>query len=100
MLALPNQRWSLDVMHDQFVTSRPIRVLNIVDDVTRERMRAMVEMSISGRRLVRELANLIVEHGRALRSSSIWPAVLRRCSRPNNMMATARPTKDARCCSK
>ena len=32
--ALPNQRWSLDFVHDQLVTGRRFRVLNIVEDVT------------------------------------------------------------------
>src|SRR3546814_18460424 len=35
--ALPNQRWSLDFVHDQLVTGRRFRVLNIVGDVTPER---------------------------------------------------------------
>ena len=34
VLALPNQRWSLDFVHDQLVTGRRFRVLNIVDNVT------------------------------------------------------------------
>ena len=34
--ALPNQRWSLDFVHDQMATGRRFRVLNIVDDMTRE----------------------------------------------------------------
>ncbi|MBZ6384041.1 IS3 family transposase [Sphingomonas sanguinis] len=62
--ALPNQRWSLDFVHDQLVTGRRFRVLNIVDDVTRECIRAVVDTSISGRRVVRELADLIAERGR------------------------------------
>ncbi len=64
VLALPNQRWSLDFVHDQFVTGRRFRVLNIVDDVTRECLRAVVDTSISGRRVVRELTDLIAERGR------------------------------------
>ncbi|MGI4733370.1 MAG: IS3 family transposase [Janthinobacterium lividum] len=64
VLALPNQRWSLDFVHDQLVTGRRFRVLNIVDDVTRECIRAVVDTSISGRRVVRELADLITERGR------------------------------------
>ena len=64
VLALPNQRWSLDFVHDQLVTGRRFRVLNIVDDVTRECLRAVVDTSISGRRVVRELADLIAEGGR------------------------------------
>ncbi len=33
LLALPNQRWSLDFVHDQMATRRRFRILNIVDDV-------------------------------------------------------------------
>ena len=62
--ALPNQRWSLDFVHDQLTTGRRFRVLNIVDDVTRECLRAVVDTSISGRRVVRELTDLVAERGR------------------------------------
>ena len=64
VLALPNQCWSLDFVHDQLVTGRRFRVLNIVDDVTRECLRAVSDTSISGRRVVRELADLICERGK------------------------------------
>ena len=64
VLALPNQRWSLDFVHDQMASGRRFRVLNIVDDVTRECLRAVPDTSISGRRVVRELADLIVERGK------------------------------------
>ncbi len=63
VLALPNQRWSLDFVHDQLVTGRRFRVLNIVDDVTRECLAAVIDTSISGRRVVRELGDLIVRRG-------------------------------------
>jgi len=48
-------------VHDQLATGRRFRVLNIVDDVTRECLApAPVEdTSISGRRVVRELGDLI-----------------------------------------
>ena len=36
-----NARWSLDFVHDQFVCGRSFRVLNIVDDVTRECLAAV-----------------------------------------------------------
>ena len=64
VLALSNQRRSLDFVHDQLVIERRFRVLNIVDDVTRECLRVVVDPSISGRRVVRELADLIAERGR------------------------------------
>jgi len=64
VVALPHQRWSLDFVHDQLATGRRFRVLNIVDDVTRECLRAVPDMSISGRRVVRELTELIAERGK------------------------------------
>ena len=64
VLALANQRWSLDFVHDQLVTGRRFRVLNVVDDVTRECLRAVPDTSISGKRVVRELTALIAERGR------------------------------------
>ncbi len=65
MLAFPNQRRSLDFVHDQLPTGRRFRVLNILDDITRECLRTVVDTSTSGRRFVRELDSLIVERGAA-----------------------------------
>jgi putative transposase len=62
--ALPNQRWSLDFVHDQMITGRRFRVLNVVDDVTRECLAAVPDTSISGKRVVRELKDLIAVHGK------------------------------------
>jgi putative transposase len=39
--AQPNARWSLDFVHDQFANGRRFRILNIVDDVTRECLAAI-----------------------------------------------------------
>jgi transposase InsO family protein len=64
VLALPNQRWSLDFVHDQMASGRRFRVLNVVDDVTRECLAAVPDTSISGRRVVRELAKLIAGRGK------------------------------------
>src|SRR6476660_3291988 len=62
--ARPNARWSLDFVHDQFACGRRFRVLNIVDDVTRECLAAIPDTSISGRRVARELTDLIVQRGK------------------------------------
>ena len=62
--ALPNQRWSLDFVHDQMASGRRFRVLNVVDDMTRECLAAVPDTSISGRRVVRELAGLIAVRGK------------------------------------
>jgi transposase InsO family protein len=59
-----NARWSLDVVHDQLAGGRRCRVLNIVDDVTRERLAAIPDTSISGRRVSRELTGLISRRGK------------------------------------
>ena len=52
----------------QLATGRRFRVLSIVDDVTRECLRAVVDTSISGRWVVRELADVIAERGACLPS--------------------------------
>ena len=62
--ARPNARWSLDFVHDQFACGRRFRVLNIVDDVTRECLAAIPDTSISGRRVARELTALIARRGK------------------------------------
>jgi hypothetical protein len=50
-------------VHDQFATGRRLRILNIVDDVTRECLRAVLDTSILCKRVVRELGDLIAERG-------------------------------------
>ena len=62
--ARPNARWSLDFVHDQFACGRRFRILNIVDDVTRECLAAIPDTSISGRRVARELTALIEHRGK------------------------------------
>jgi len=62
--ARPNARWSLDFVHDQFACGRRFRVLNIVDDVTRECLAAIPDTSISGRRVARELTSIIASRGK------------------------------------
>ena len=57
--AKANARWSLDFVHDQFANGRRFRILNIVDDVTRECLAAIPDTSISGKRVARELTTLI-----------------------------------------
>jgi len=54
----PNQRWSLDFVHDQISDGRRLRVLNIVDDYSRRCVGQLVDTSISGQRLVRYLDEL------------------------------------------
>ena len=62
--AMANARWSLDFIHDQLGCGRRFRILNIVDDVTRECLAAIPDTSISGRRVARELTMLIGKRGK------------------------------------
>src|SRR5262249_35820148 len=62
--AKPNARWSLDFVHDQLACGRRFRILNIVDDVTRECLAAIPDTSISGQRVTRELTTLIEGRGK------------------------------------
>jgi transposase InsO family protein len=59
-----NARWSLDFVHDQLAQGRRFRILNIVDDVTRECLAAIPDTSISGKRVARELTTLIGVRGK------------------------------------
>jgi putative transposase len=61
-MALPqgrDQRWSLDFVSDVLADGRRFRVLVIVDDFTRECLALVVDTSISGRRVARELDAII-----------------------------------------
>ena len=60
----PNQRWSLDFVADALVWGRRFRVLAVVDDFTRECLTLVVDTSIGGTRVVRELDTLIARRGR------------------------------------
>ena len=51
----PNQRWSLDFVSDVLADGRRFRVLVVVDDFTRECLALVVDTSLSGVRLAREL---------------------------------------------
>jgi putative transposase len=62
--AKANARWSLDFVHDQLACGRRFRILNVVDDVTRECLAAIPDTSISGRRVARELTGLIERRGK------------------------------------
>ncbi len=62
--AKANARWSVDFVHDQLACGRRFRVLNVVDDVTRESLAAIPDTSISGRRVARELTALLARRGK------------------------------------
>jgi putative transposase len=62
-VSMPNERWSLDFVHDTLQNASRIRTLNIVDDFTREALAIEVDTSIIGSRVVRVLDRLADERG-------------------------------------
>ncbi|WP_376702531.1 IS3 family transposase [Mesorhizobium sp. ISC25] len=60
----PDERWSLDFVSDQLTDGRRFRILAVVDDCTRECLALIVDTSLSGMRVARELDRLITERGR------------------------------------
>lgn len=60
---MPNQRWSLDFVSDALTDGRRFRILCIVDDFSREALATVVDRSLSGTRMVRELDRLITMRG-------------------------------------
>ena len=56
-----NQRWSLDFVSDSLSDGRRFRILCVVDDFSRECLAAVVDTSLGGVRVVRELERLTIE---------------------------------------
>ena len=62
--AHPNARRSVNFVHDQLSGGRRLRILNVIDDVTKECLAAIADTSISRRRVARELDVVIAWRGR------------------------------------
>lgn len=58
-----NQVRSLDFMSDRLADGRKVRLLNIIDEFSRESLKMVVDTSMSGTRVVRELEDLIKKRG-------------------------------------
>lgn len=59
----PNQRWSMDFVHDQLASGRRFRCLTLVDDFTRRCLALHVDTSIGGEAVVGVLKTLARAHG-------------------------------------
>src|SRR5260221_9413685 len=70
----PNVVWAVDFQFDATTDGRPIKIVSIVDEHTRECLGGLVERNITGRHLIDELDRLAVDRG--------YPAVLRQRPRP------------------
>jgi putative transposase len=60
----PNQRWSMEFLHDQLSDGRRFRIVAIVDDFTRECLALVADTSLSGLRVGRELDAIIAERSK------------------------------------
>jgi len=58
-----NERWSMDFMADSLADRRRIRLLNIVDEYSRECLQIEVDTSLPGARVVRTLDGLRPQRG-------------------------------------
>ena len=66
-MAIPqgsNQRWSLDFVSDSLSCGRRFRILNVIDDFSRECLAAVVDTSLSGIRVARELDRIAEMRGK------------------------------------
>ena len=59
-----NQRWSMDFVADQLSNGRRFRVLNIVDDYSRELIGQLTAFSITGHQVARFLLQIIEQRGK------------------------------------
>lgn len=99
-----NQRWSVDFVSDQLANGRRFRVFNVVDDFSRECILQVVDFSISGLRLTRELDKLgqtrplpkriVMDNGPELTSKAMffWS---RRTSVKLHFIQPGKPTQNA-----
>ena len=65
----PNMVWAVDFQFDATTDGRPVKLVSIVDEHTRECLGGLVDRSITGDRLIDELDRLALQRG--------YPAVLR-----------------------
>jgi putative transposase len=103
-VAAPNQRWSIDFVHDRLALGRPIRVLVVVDDFTRECLALEVAFSFSSADVIRTLEQLRFLRGLAAairfdRGSEFTSRVMLHWSAERNVMLQfsdpGKPTQNA-----
>jgi transposase InsO family protein len=71
-------RWSLDFVADTLVNGRRFRILALVDDFTRECLGLVVDTSLTGLRVVRELDRIVIPSVRRFPAGSNTEAFLQK----------------------
>jgi putative transposase len=59
----PNQVWAFDFQFDQTADGRPIKLLNVVDEFTREALAMLIERSVDADKAVSVLERLAAQRG-------------------------------------
>jgi len=59
----PNERWSIDFMHDRLIGGRTIRTLNVVDDFTRECLALRIGHSFGSADVIRAFEDIAFDRG-------------------------------------
>jgi len=92
----PNQRWSLDFVSDTLSEGRRFRILNVIDDFSRECLAAVVDTSLSGIRVARELDRIAEMRGDPCMGecpvfcvTGIWSMLPERSKDDDNFQGTA-----------
>jgi hypothetical protein len=73
----PNRVWAVDFQFDATTDGRPIKIVSIVDEHTRECLGGLVDRSITADVLIDELDTTLINHGSVLGARPSWlPEVL------------------------
>lgn len=62
----PNISYSMDFMSDALASGRKLRVLNIMDDCTRESLATYADFSIPAQKVIEVLNNIIADRGKPM----------------------------------
>ena len=59
----PNQRWSMDFMHERVADGRWFRILTVVDQFTRECLCLVADQSLTGEKVAQALEPVVLQRG-------------------------------------
>ena len=59
----PNQRWSMDFMHERVAAGRGFRILTVVDQFTRECLCLVADQSLTGEQVAQALEPVVRQRG-------------------------------------
>jgi putative transposase len=63
----PNKSWSIDFMQDRLLNGRKFRTFNVIDDFNREVLAIEIDTSLTSRRIIRVLTQIVEMRGKPQR---------------------------------